>query len=67
MGCFRFFSLDFGLCPGVVDERGETAEPMGTSGNADIGVVDDDEGDEDRKSAVKGLVGAAGLASWSTI
>jgi len=28
---------------------------------------DDDDGDEDRKSAVRGWVGVVGLTSWSTI
>lgn len=40
---------------------------MGTSGNAEMGEVEDNGECEDRKSAVRGLVGVSGLAFWSTI
>jgi len=65
IGCFCLPSLCLCLGGGVVvREGGELVEPMGTSGNAEIGVVDGDNGDVDRKRAVRGLVGADGLASW---
>ena len=64
MGCFRFFSLDFnfGSEPVVVGEGGEVPESVGISGNAEMGEVEDDDGDGDRKRAVKGLTGVVGLA-----
>lgn len=51
----------------MVSEEGEATELAGTSGNAEMGEGEDDDGVEDRKSAVRGLVGVVGLESWSTI
>ena len=66
IGCFCLFSLGLGLDAGVVVREGdELVEPMGASGNAEMGAVDGDDEDEDRKSAVRGWIGADGLASWS--
>lgn len=63
MGCFRFFSLDFNFgSEPVVGEGGEVLESVGISGNAEMGEVEDDDGDGDRKRAVKGLTGVVGLA-----
>ena len=63
--CFFFFSLSIGLGSGsvAVGEGGEVVESTGMSGNAEIGEVEDDDDDGDRKRAVRGLVGGIGLVS----
>jgi len=60
MASLRLFSLCFSLGSGFVvvgGEGGGVVVSTGTSGNAEMGGVEGDDGGEDRKRAVRGEVG----------
>lgn len=62
IGSFLLFSFGLGFGSGVVlvvgdSEMGGVAEPLGSSGNAEIGEAEGDDGGEDWKRAVRGCDG----------